>query len=48
MIYMLIVNQYATLKEIRDDYSAEETISLYDVCMTRLYNQYIITKEANK
>ena len=39
-IYTLVVNKYATLKEIRDEYSIEEVISLYDACMTNLYNRY--------
>ena len=45
-IYTLVVNKYATLKEIRDEYSIEEVIALYDACMTNLYNKYKVVHTA--
>ena len=44
MIYTLITNKYATLKEIRDDYSIDEVLDLYEACLVSLYNHY----QANK
>lgn len=44
MIYTLITNQYATYKELRDDYSIEEAIDLYDLCLTHLYNQFKLAR----
>ena len=45
MIYILITNKYATLKEIRDDYSIEEVLDLYDMCLTQIYNKNQIQEE---
>ena len=45
---MLVVNKYATLKEIRDDYSVEEVIDLYEACRVNLYNKTLILKDAKK
>lgn len=39
IIYLLIVNKYATLKEIRDDYSIKEVLDLYETCLVSLYNK---------
>ena len=39
---MLISNKYATLKEIRDDYSIEEVIALYESCMVNITNKQLI------
>lgn len=40
MIYCLVTNKYATLKELRDDYEFAEAIDLYDACLTHMYNQH--------
>ena len=39
IIYTLIVNKYATLKEIRDDYTIEEVLDLYESCLIFNYNR---------
>ena len=43
--YTLITNKYATLKEIRDDYSIEEVIDLYEMCLVNIYNKNETHKE---
>ena len=45
MIYTLISNNYATLKEIRDDYSIEEVLDLYEICLVKLYNKNQVIEE---
>ena len=45
LIYTLITNKYATLKEIRDDYSIEEVLDLYEICLTQIYNKYQMQEE---
>lgn len=45
MIYTLISNNYATLKEIRDDYSIEEILDLYEICLVKLYNKNQVIEE---
>lgn len=46
IIYALITNKYATYKEIRDDYTIEEVIKLYEICMVNLHNKWIQMEEA--
>lgn len=51
IIYTIISNKYATLKEIRDDYSIDEVISLYEACLVNVYNKHQVTnliKEVKK
>lgn len=38
MLYMLINNNIATYHELKYDYSIEEVLDLYDICLTSLYN----------
>lgn len=45
LIYMLIVNKYATLKEIKEDYDVYDILDLYEVCAVNLYNKHEIQKE---
>lgn len=45
IIYILITNRYATYKELRDDYSLEEVIDLYECCMVNLYNKALIMEQ---
>ena len=45
MIYTLISNNYATLKEIRDDDSIEEVLDLYEICLVKLYNKNQVIEE---
>ena len=47
MIYTLITNNYATLKEIRDDYTFDEVLDLYEVCLVNIYNKNQIKEEFN-
>lgn len=47
-MYVLLSNRYATLKELRDDYSFEEAIDLYEVCLVNLHNRAIGLKNNNK
>lgn len=48
MIYMLINNNLATYKEIRDDYDIWEVLDLYEVCLTSIYNAIEANKGAMK
>lgn len=51
MIYTIVTNRYATLKELRDDYSLEETLALYEACLVNTYNKHQAisqTKELKK
>ena len=48
MIYVLITNHYATLKEIRDEYSIEEVLDLYEICLFNLYNKKQVQDEVRK
>lgn len=48
IIYVLITNKYATLKEIRDEYSFEEVLDLYEACLSNMYNKYQSNKPINK
>lgn len=44
IIYMLIVNKYATLYEIRDVYSIEEVLDLYEACLVNAANRAAVMK----
>jgi len=48
MIYVLVTNRYATLKEIRDDYSIEEVLDLYEMCLTQLANQQLVAESVQR
>lgn len=48
MIYMIINNGLATYKEIRDDYSFEEVIDLYETCLVSIYNSAQATRGGAK
>lgn len=39
MLYVLISNHYATLKELRDDYDLEEALDLYEACLVNTHNK---------
>jgi len=45
---VLITNNYATLKEIRDDYNIDEVLDLYEICKVNLYNKYMTYENMNK
>lgn len=47
LIYALIVNHYATLKELRDDYDIWEALELYEMCAVNLYNKYKMLRSMN-
>ena len=42
---MLIVNKYATLKELKQDYDVYEVLDLYEVCAVNLYNKHQVQNE---
>lgn len=46
IVYALITNRFATLKEIRDDYSIEEVLDMYEACMVNLYNKAEIISQS--
>ena len=48
MIYALISNKLATLRELRDDYTFEEALDLYEICAVNCYNKLSITKTYQK
>lgn len=41
VIYTLITQHYATLKELRDDYDIEETLDLYEACCVSMHNKIV-------
>ena len=45
IIYVVITNKYATYKEIRDDYSVDEFIDLYELCLVNLHNRKLLQEE---
>lgn len=48
ILYTLITNGYATLKELRDDYDMDEVLDMYDACMTSLSNKARIIEEGRR
>ena len=48
IVYILVTNKYATLKEIREDYTIEEVLDLYEICMCNIYNKRAIIEAANE
>ena len=48
IIYVLVSNKYATLKELRDDYSIEEVLDLYEICMTNIHNKAALVEERSR
>ena len=45
IIYTLVSNKYATLKELRDDYTIEEVNDLYEMCMVNMHNRQMLLEE---
>lgn len=45
IIYSLIINKLATYKELRDDYTIEEALDLYEMLMVSNYNKQLIQDE---
>lgn len=39
VIYTLITQGYATLKELRDDYDVDEMLDMYEACCISMYNK---------
>lgn len=35
----MVVNKYATLKEIKDEYTVEDVLDLYEMCLTNISNK---------
>lgn len=48
VIYTLITQKYATLKELRDDYSVDEMLDLYEACCISMYNKAEIIRASTK
>ena len=48
IIYTLITNKYATYKEIRDDYTIEEVLALYECCLINNYNKNILIGQGGR
>ena len=45
IIYSLVINKLATYKELRDDYTIEEALDLYEMLMVSNYNKQLIQDE---
>ena len=45
IIYTLVVNKYATYKELRDDYNIDEVLDLYESCMVNMHNRNVLLEE---
>ena len=39
VIYPLITQKYATLKELRDDYDIDEVLDMYEACCISMHNR---------
>lgn len=48
IVYALITNKYATLKELRDDYTIEEVLDLYEMMLINLTNKSLILEEQKR
>jgi len=48
IIYTLISNKLATLKEIRDEYSIDEVLDLYEICLVNAYNRAELLKDKRR
>lgn len=48
LIYIVISNKYATLKELRDDYDVLEFVELYEMCMVNIHNKHTSIENARK
>lgn len=46
VVYALVSNKYATLKELRDDYDIYEVLDMYEILSVKLYNNYVIADNA--
>lgn len=42
VLYVLVTNRFATYYELVHKYNIWEVIDLYDICMTSLYNRYVL------
>jgi hypothetical protein len=36
---MLVTNRYATYRELKYDYTIDDMLRLYEICMVNLYNR---------
>ena len=48
VLYALITQHYATLKELRDDYSIDEVLDLYEACCICMHNKAEAMKAEGK
>jgi hypothetical protein len=39
VVYVLVTNRYATYHELKYEYSIDDVIRLYEICMVSLYNR---------
>ena len=45
IIYLLVSNKMATLKELREDYTIEEAMDMLEIYLISTYNQAQVMKE---
>lgn len=48
IVYVLIVNNYATLREIKEFYEIEDVLDLYEAYRVSIYNKSIATDAIKK
>ena len=48
IIYMLVSNKMATLKELRDEYSIEEAMDMLEIFLISSYNQAQAIKDVKR
>jgi hypothetical protein len=46
LVYVLVSNKYATLRELRDEYNIKEALDLYEICMVSSYNRAISMEDS--
>lgn len=47
-MYTLVANGYASYKEIRDEYSIEEVLDLYEMCLVQSYNKNVVASTVRR
>lgn len=48
VLYTLITNKYATLKELNDYYTIEDVLDMYEACLYTLHNKVVGIEASRK
>ena len=47
IIYLLITNKLTTYQELKYNYTVEDMLDLYEICMVNLHNKFLIMNNKN-